>query len=84
MNDFTLESSRDIAKEIGKRAKVMRKQTDKTQKEFADFVGIPFGTYARFEKTGQLQLPDFILVMQRLDRAEELQAILIPTREIKW
>lgn len=84
MKNFELQSSKQIAKELGMRAKAVRKTLKKTQREFAEFSGIAYGTYVRFEKTGQLSVSDFILVMQRLSRVEELENLLLPRREIKW
>lgn len=84
MESFELQSSKQIAKEIGRRAKNVRKSTGKTQKEFAEFSGIPLGTYSRFEQTGQLSLDEFIVVLQRLDRIDEIESILSPKSSITW
>lgn len=84
MDSFELESAKDIAKELGKRVKSARKSLKKTQRQFAEFSGIAYGTYVRFEKTGQLSIPEFIVVMQRLNRVEELEGLLIERSEIKW
>jgi transcriptional regulator with XRE-family HTH domain len=55
-----------------------------TQKEFAEFSGIPFGTYMRFEQSGDVSFQNFIIIMQRLGRIEELESILLPRKAIKW
>ena len=83
MDSFELHSSIEIAHEIGRRAKVVRKATKMTQKEFAEFSGIPFGTYMRFEQSGEISFQNFI-IMQRLGRIEELESMLLPKKAITW
>ncbi|MFZ2891047.1 helix-turn-helix domain-containing protein [Sulfuricurvum sp.] len=85
MDTFELHSSVEIAHEIGRRAKSLRKATKMTQKEFAEFSGIPFGTYMRFEQSGEISFQNFIIIIiQRLGRIEELESILLPRKAIKW
>lgn len=84
MDTFELRSSIEIAHEIGRRAKALRKASKMTQKEFAEFSGIPFGTYMRFEQSGEISFQNFIIIMQRLGRIEELESILLPRKAIKW
>lgn len=84
MDSFELHSVPEISRELGRRGKALRKATGMTQKEFAEFSGVPFGTYMRFEQSGKVSLSDFILITQRLGRTEELENLLIPKKVVKW
>lgn len=90
MDDITKENysfipSPTVTKDIAKKIKVIRKKKFKTQVIFAKHIGLSHAKYARFEKTGLIQLVDFIEVLKGLELIHELQDLFEYKEEvIKW
>lgn len=74
-DDYGFMTSAQISKTIAKKIKAIRKKRFKTQELFAEHIGISFSKYARFEKTGHIQFPDFIEVVKGIDRIDELEGL---------
>ena len=84
-NDYEFMTSTEIGLALAKRVKPIRKQRFKTQKLFAKHIGMSYGSYARFEKTGLISLKGFIDILRGLDRIDELSDFLVEKEEvIKW
>ena len=84
-NNYEFMTSAEIAKSLAIKIKVIRKTKFKTQKLFAQHIGMNFNTYARFEKTGQISFVGFIEIAKGLDRTEEIAVLLNENREIiEW
>lgn len=87
MSPFDLSTTKEIVKELASRAKAKRKKIGMSQKQFAEHIGMRFGTYARFEKTGLISLNNFVDTLRGLYSIEDLESILIDENEhlkIKW
>jgi len=84
-NNYEFMTSAEIAKSLAIKIKAIRKKRFKTQKLFAEHVGMNFNMYARFEKTGQISFPGFIDIVKGLDRAEEIAVLFNENKEIiQW
>ncbi len=84
-NDFEFMSSVEITKAIAKKIKPIRKKRFKTQELFAKHIGVSYAKYARFEKSGQIQLVDFIEVIKGVNRIDEIQGLFKQKEDvIKW
>jgi len=87
MAPFELATTKEIVNELANRAKLKRKKTGMSQKEFADHIGMKFSTYARFEKTGLISLSNFVDTMRGLNSITDLEALLIVEHEnlkVQW
>jgi len=80
--DYSFLPSPLVAKDLAKRIKVIRKKKFKTQELFAKHIGLTHAKYARFEKTGNIQLPDFIEVVKGIGRVDELQELFESSAEV--
>ena len=84
-NNYEFMTSAEISKSLAVRIKVIRKKRFKTQGLFAEHIGMSFGKYARFEKTGQISFEGFIDIVKGLDRVEEIAVLFEQDKEvIKW
>ena len=84
-NNYEFMTSAEIGKSLAVRIKVIRKKRFKTQELFAEHIGMSFGKYARFEKTGQISFEGFIDIVKGLDRVEEIALLFDEDKEvIKW
>ena len=83
--DYSFLSSPAITKDLARKIKDIRKKKFKTQVIFAKHIGLTYAKYARFEKTGLIQLVDFIEVIKGLGIIDELQDLFQSRDEIiKW
>ena len=84
-NNYDFMTSAEIAKSLAVKIKAIRKKRFKTQELFAQHIGMSFGKYARFEKTGQISFQGFIDIVKGLDRTQEIVGLFHEDKEfIKW
>lgn len=77
--DFSLATTEEILKELGKRAKEKRKREIKyfgSQKDFAKHIGMTSRRYQEFEINGKITLEKFIDVLRGLGVLEDIQDLL--------
>lgn len=77
--DFTLATTQEILKELGKRAKEKRKREIEyfgSQKDFAKHIGMTSRRYQEFEISGKITLEKFIDVLRGLEVLEDIQELL--------
>lgn len=77
--DFTLATTEEILKELGKRAKEKRKREMEyfgSQKDFAKHIGMTSRRYQEFEINGKITLEKFIDVLRGLEVLEDIQELL--------
>lgn len=77
--DFTLATTEEILKELGKRAKEKRKREIEyfgSQKDFAKHIGMTSRRYQEFEINGKITLEKFIDVLRGLEVLEDIQELL--------
>ena len=77
--DFTLATTEEILKELGKRAKEKRKREIEyfgSQKDFAKHIGMTSRRYQEFEISGKITLEKFIDVLRGLEVLEDIQKLL--------
>jgi len=84
-NNYEFMTSSEIAKSLALKIKAIRKKRFKTQKLFAEHIGMNFNMYARFEQTGQISFPRFINIAKGLDVAEEIALLFSKDKDIiQW
>lgn len=77
--DFSLATTKEIIKELGKRAKAKRQKNKKrygSQESFAEHIGMKHRSYQEFEINGQISLENFIKVLRGLDSLEDIENTL--------
>jgi transcriptional regulator with XRE-family HTH domain len=77
--DFSLATTEEILKELGKRAKEKRKREMDyfgSQKDFAKHIGMTSRRYQEFEISGNITLEKFIDVLRGLEVLEDIQELL--------
>jgi hypothetical protein len=77
--DFSLATTEEILKELGKRAKEKRKREIDyfgSQKDFAKHIGMTSRRYQEFEMSGKITLEKFIDVLRGLEILEDIQDLL--------
>ena len=77
--DFSLATTEEILKELGKRAKEKRKWEIEyfgSQKDFAKHIGMTSRRYQEFEISGKITLEKFIDVLRGLEVLEDIQELL--------
>lgn len=77
--DFSLATTEEIMKELGRRAKQKRKENMKyygDQKKFARHIGMTNRRYQQFEMNGKITLEKFIDVLRGLNALDETQGLL--------
>lgn len=77
--DFSLATTEEILKELGKRAKEKRKREMDyfgSQKDFAKHIGMTSRRYQEFEISGKITLEKFIDVLRGLEVLEDIQELL--------
>ena len=83
--DFTFLTVDEIASSLAKRIQKVRKKKFKTQKIFAEHLGITFSKVSRFEKSGAIQFSDLIRILKALGLVSELEDLFETSKgEIKW
>ncbi|MCF6308895.1 MAG: hypothetical protein L3J19_00245 [Sulfurimonas sp.] len=84
-DNYEFMTSAEINKSIAQNIKIIRKRKFKTQELFAKHIGMSYGKYARFEKTGQISFQGFIDILKGIDRVEEITKICnIDSEAIQW
>ncbi|MDF1877805.1 helix-turn-helix transcriptional regulator [Sulfurimonas sp. SAG-AH-194-L11] len=84
-NNYGFMTSDEIAKSLAIKIKVLRKKKFKTQKEFAQHIGMSHGAYARYEKTGQISFSRFIDIVKGINRIDEIAALFDEKKKtITW
>ena len=85
IKDYEFLTSKELAKEIAARVKVLRKKQFSSQALFAKHIGMPKETYARFEKTGLISFVGLISVARGLDTLEDITELFTQNNEIiEW
>lgn len=74
--EFLLQSEDEIALELAQEARQLRVGKNITQEEFSIRSGIPFATYGKFERTGQISLVSFLKVLRHLGRLKNMSTLL--------
>lgn len=80
--DFTFLSTAEIAKVLAKRIQAQRKKKFKTQLDFAEHVGLTYSKVSRFEKSGNIQFKDLLIILKALNMVDELQELFLQKDEI--
>ena len=70
-----LKTISEIDKDLAKRVRYQRKKRVYTQIQFADKCNIPYGTYKKFEQTGEISLSGLTKIAAALDMAKEIDAL---------
>lgn len=65
----------EIAKELAKRHKSLRKQLKLSQSEIAERSGVSLGSLKRFENTGQISLESLLKLAHLLNRLEDFKTV---------
>jgi hypothetical protein len=77
--DFSLATTEEIMKELGRLAKQKRKQNMEyygDQKKFAKHIGMTHRRYQQFEMNGKITLEKFIDVLRGLNELDKIQGLL--------
>jgi transcriptional regulator with XRE-family HTH domain len=69
--------------EMAKRHKMLRKQAGFTQSELARRSGVSLGSLKRFETSGQISIQSLFLLIDVLERLDDLDTILKPFENMK-
>jgi DNA-binding XRE family transcriptional regulator len=78
-------TSGEINKALAKKIQLIRKKHFKSQTLFATHINMSLGTYARFEKTGQVSLKGFIDILKGIERVDEIANLFKEEKEdIQW
>ena len=82
---FDFKTDKEIIKIIALRIKKIRKVTYKTQESFALHIGMTHGSYARFEKSGEVSFSGFVNILKGIGYIDKLDELLTQDNEvIKW
>lgn len=85
IKNYEFLTSKEIAKEIANQVKIIRKKQFKSQKIFAQHIGMPEDTYARFERTGLISFTGLISVARGLESLPEIIKLFSIEKEIiEW
>lgn len=80
--NFTFLSTAEIAKVLAKRIQTQRKKKFKTQLDFAEHVGLTYSKVSRFEKSGNIQFKDLLIILKALNMVDDLQELFLQKDEI--
>ncbi|KAA6310095.1 hypothetical protein EZS27_038539 [termite gut metagenome] len=72
---FINNSPTAIISSIAKRVKERRLEKNLTQKDLASRSGLSFGTYRRFETTGEISLRGLVMIALILDMTSDFDAL---------
>jgi DNA-binding XRE family transcriptional regulator len=82
---FDFKTNKEIMKMIALRVKKIRKVNFKTQESFAKHIGMTHGSYARFEKSGEVSFSGFVAILKGIGYIDKLDELLKTENEvIKW
>ena len=86
LNDnFDFKTNKEIIKIVALRIKKIRKVNFKTQELFAKHIGMSYGSYARFEKSGEVSFSGFIDILKGIEYIDKLDALFKKDEDlIKW
>ena len=73
--EYVLRGPSDIAKEIAKREKKIRKRKGYTQIRLAELCNVSYGTIKKFEQTGQISLQSLIKIAMELGITDQMDAL---------
>lgn len=72
----------DIAKELAKRHKSLRKQLKLSQAEMAERSGVSLGSLKRFETAGKISLASLLKLAQLLNRLDDFKPVFQANEKI--
>lgn len=72
----------EIAKELAKRHKALRKQLKLSQAKIAERSGVSLGSLKRFETTGQISLESLLKLAHLLNRLEDFKPVFQSREDI--
>ena len=75
--EFLLQTDDEIVLQLSRQVKELRIKKNISQKEFAIKSGLKYGTYIKFERTGQISLKGFVTVLRNLGRLKNLSSVLL-------
>lgn len=75
MDKYRLHTPTSIIEKIAERVKERRLELNLTQKALSKRSGIPFSTYRRFERTGEISLRSLSQLAIVLDAVEEFEML---------
>ena len=65
-----------MLKDIASKIQKIRKEKFKSQKIFAQYLGMSYSNYAKFERTGHTSLENFFKILKALEIFEDFEALL--------
>jgi transcriptional regulator with XRE-family HTH domain len=84
MRSYSLEKTfKDVLLETAGKVKSLRKQSNYTQKEFAERSGVSLGSLKRFENTGQISFESLLRLVNVFHRLEDFDNILKINQDLK-
>ncbi|KAA6332204.1 hypothetical protein EZS27_019271 [termite gut metagenome] len=72
---FVIDSPVAIMQSIAKRVKERRLEKNLTQKDLASRSGLSFGTYRRFETTGEISLRGLVMIALTLEMTNDFDVL---------
>lgn len=78
--EYLFETPSDVAINLAKRMKSIRRRRKITQKQMAARSNVSYATLRKFEKTGQISLESFIKLSMELGLTNELNNLFSSTR----
>lgn len=73
--DFIWETPSEIALNLAKRVKRIRKRKKITQEQLANRCNVSYGALKKFEQTGEISLVSLIKIAMELNLTEEINAL---------
>lgn len=73
--DFIWETPSEIALNLAKRVKRIRKRRKITQKQLASHCNVSYGALKKFEQTGAISLISLIKIAMELNLTEEINSL---------
>ena len=73
--DFIWETPSEIALDLAKRIKKIRKRKKITQVQLAQRCNVSYGTLKKFEQTGEISLVSLIKIAMELNVSDEIRAL---------
>lgn len=85
MEGFIWETAEELDLKLAQRVRNIRKRRSISQEKLASMSGVSYGSFKRFESTGQISLLSLTKIAMALDIADELRNIFsqVPYRDIK-
>ncbi len=72
-----LETPYQMAVNVAKRFRMVRKAKKMTIKEVSERSGVPYSTLRRFESTGEISFMGFVKIMSTIGEDREIQGLLL-------